>query len=49
MRPKGVADAQQVDIPVPPENRVGNNASKQGHRRIVEPDAWKSLAKYGGL
>ena len=41
-RPKGVCDAQLVDIPVPPED---DKEPKQGRRRIVEPRGWKSVAK----
>ena len=39
VRPKGVADAQLVEIPVPPYIMM------QGHRRIAKPNRWKSWAK----
>ena len=45
-RPKGVCDAQQVDIPVPPKY---DKESKQGRRRIVEARGWKSVSKSLGL
>ena len=40
LRPKGVGDGQLVDIPVPPRL-----LTKQGHRRIVGPRGWKTVAK----
>ena len=40
-RPKGVVDAQLVDIPVPLEVVI----LKQGRRRIVEARGWKSVSK----
>jgi hypothetical protein len=42
-RPKGVADGQQVDIPVPPISVI----EKQGHRRIFRARDWKSASKRG--
>ena len=39
LRPKGVDDGQQVEIPVPPYR------SRQGHRRIVGLRGWKAGAK----
>ena len=45
MRPKGVVDGQQVDIPVPPHT---DKESRQGRRRIVEANEWKSWSKSRG-
>ena len=42
LRPKGVDDDQQVDIPVPP---CIDKELTQGRRRIVEPWGWKAMAK----
>ena len=39
VRPKGVADGQQVDIP------VLEYIVMEGRSRLTKPDDWKSLAK----
>ena len=38
-RPKGVVDAQTVEIPLPP------NLKSEGHLQIAEPSRWLSWAK----
>ena len=36
-RPKGVADGQQVEIPVPPRKRLSDGVTQKGrHRRVME-------------
>ena len=42
LRPKGVGDDQQVDIPVPP---IAAKESRQGHSRIAGTRRWKVVAK----
>ena len=38
-RPRGVVDAQTVEIPLPP------NFKPEGHLQIAEPSRWLSWAK----
>ena len=41
LRPEGVGDGQQVEIPAP----TGSALMKRGHRRIDGAREWKSVSK----